>query len=231
VPTHGLERTRRPFPADLGVALRAARERLGLTRSVTAQLIGVSPNYLGSLERARKCPSVAVAEDLVRVLHLPSGVASWLTAVAAPDTGRSHPNKPAKENLAAEVGEEITRMILEAQALPTAQAGRQLEREHGWRTLKAGREIEARPSRADEQRFADEAAAKGEIMRQELEARRQAEQAERDEELRRAVLHALRALDRVHELTEGDRGPTVRAVRHHARRLAAHLDALNERDH
>lgn len=99
-----------------------------------------------------------------------------------------------------------------------------------WRTLRVHREIEARPSRLSEQRFADEARERNASVAAEQEARKQAEQTERDAELERVALVALRAPERVRDLLRGDRRETARKIDHHARRLRTGLDELRRRD-
>lgn len=71
----------------------------------------------------------------------------------------------------------------------------------GWRTLKVGREIEARPPADVEQQFADEA-------RKRDEHRSAAKQAKAAAELERRVAHAVVALERVREMVEHDRSAT-----------------------
>jgi DNA-binding XRE family transcriptional regulator len=61
-------------------------------------VIGVSFQYLGLLEQGKRCPSVAVAKDIVRALGLQGSpdahevqLAARLLAVARSDAGRSFP--------------------------------------------------------------------------------------------------------------------------------------------
>lgn len=85
-------RAQRLLPRDLADALREARERAGLKLCELAALVGISPSYLGALERGRRCPSVTVARELVPILE--PEMAARLMQVAVQDAGRSHPNRP-----------------------------------------------------------------------------------------------------------------------------------------
>jgi transcriptional regulator with XRE-family HTH domain len=53
--------------------LKAARKRAGFTQEILADKLGMSPKYLGTLERGLKFPSVAVIEQLAGAL----GVAAY----------------------------------------------------------------------------------------------------------------------------------------------------------
>jgi len=91
-----------------------------------------------------------------------------------------------------------------------------------WRTLRMlDGTVETRVSRETERTYSDEA-------QSEREQQLDAEQAERDAELDRAVLHALRAVERVRELLGDDRREAARGLSHHARRLLAQLAALRQ---
>lgn len=49
---------KRSFGARLGARLRAQREARGYTQAKLAERVGVSPNYLGVLERGVKLPTL-----------------------------------------------------------------------------------------------------------------------------------------------------------------------------
>lgn len=95
---------RHTIPADLAAALRGARQDRGLGLREVAGLVGVDAGHLSRIERAERCPSVAVARDLVAKLKLAPDLAARLLAVARPDAGRSWHGSPAQ--LAAEAARE-----------------------------------------------------------------------------------------------------------------------------
>lgn len=86
-----MEQVRRVPPAELGPILRAARARAGFGLREAARDIGISSGYLADLERGIRCPSVPVAADLHRVLHLTNDEARLLAASAVEGRGRAHP--------------------------------------------------------------------------------------------------------------------------------------------
>jgi transcriptional regulator with XRE-family HTH domain len=79
---------RHTLPADLAAALRAARQDRGLGLREAARLAGIDPGHLCRIELGERCPSVAVARDLVAALELPPDLAARLLEVARP-AGRS----------------------------------------------------------------------------------------------------------------------------------------------
>jgi ribosome-binding protein aMBF1 (putative translation factor) len=79
------------LPQDLAFTIAAARRARGWSCRQAAAEVGISPAHMSRLERGIRCPSVAVAEDLIRVLQLDPEDASRLLTVARPDAGRSHP--------------------------------------------------------------------------------------------------------------------------------------------
>lgn len=91
--THPMENTRhqsrQQLPRDLAAALRAARVASGLGLRAMAREIPLSAGYLSLLETGQRCPSAAVAHDLVAALKLPLDLESRLLAAAQPDAGRS----------------------------------------------------------------------------------------------------------------------------------------------
>jgi len=88
--TYPIENTRRHvLPADLAAQLRAARLYRGLGLRELARHVGLTPGYLTLLEQGKRCPSLAVARDLVTALELVPDLAEQLFAIARPDTGRS----------------------------------------------------------------------------------------------------------------------------------------------
>ena len=80
---------RHTIPADLAAALRGARQDRGLGLREVAGLVGVDAGHLSRIERAERCPSVAVAAHLVAKLKLAPDLAARLLVVARPDAGRS----------------------------------------------------------------------------------------------------------------------------------------------
>lgn len=85
------EQVRRVPSAELGPALTAARKRVGLQMRDAARQMGISPGYLADLEHGRRCPSVAVAVELHRVLMLTEEETRMLAASSVAGRGRSHP--------------------------------------------------------------------------------------------------------------------------------------------
>lgn len=70
------------------LALRGARTAAGIERGRAASLAGISPRYLGKLERGERAPSTTVAEALIAALELPPAVAEQLRAEAVPGVGK-----------------------------------------------------------------------------------------------------------------------------------------------
>ena len=61
---------RRSFGARLGARLRAQREALGFTQATSAERAGVSPNYIGVLERGLKLPTLDTLVLLAKALDV-----------------------------------------------------------------------------------------------------------------------------------------------------------------
>jgi transcriptional regulator with XRE-family HTH domain len=80
---------RHHLPADLAAGLRAARLRRSLGLRQAARKAGIGHGYLSLLEHGERCPSRAVAVDLIAALDLDGPLAAWLLEVARPDAGRS----------------------------------------------------------------------------------------------------------------------------------------------
>lgn len=59
---------------DIGARIKLHRERGGRTQAVIAGLAGISPDYLGQVERGRKTPSAGVLQALSAALGVPVGV-------------------------------------------------------------------------------------------------------------------------------------------------------------
>lgn len=78
-------------PADLGALLRSVRIRTGVGLRAAARTAGISHGYLRDLETGKRCPSVAIVAELLRVLPFTDEEAAILTAAGLPDRGRSHP--------------------------------------------------------------------------------------------------------------------------------------------
>jgi transcriptional regulator with XRE-family HTH domain len=58
------------FGARLGARLRAQREALGWTQAKLAERAGVSPNYIGVLERGLKLPTLDTLVLLAKALDM-----------------------------------------------------------------------------------------------------------------------------------------------------------------
>ena len=85
-----LENTyRHRLPADLAAALRTARHARGLGLREAARTAGVSGGYMHMIEHGDRCPSRAVAEDLIVALDLDRALANGLLDFARPNAGRS----------------------------------------------------------------------------------------------------------------------------------------------
>lgn len=80
---------RRTLPPAIAAALREARQARGLGLREAARRVGVWPGYLCLLEQGKRCPSLAVAQDLVDELGLNRVLALELLALAPRDAGRS----------------------------------------------------------------------------------------------------------------------------------------------
>ena len=61
---------RRSFGARLGARLRAQREALGYTQAKLAERAGVSPNYIGVLERGLKLPTLDTLVLIAKALDM-----------------------------------------------------------------------------------------------------------------------------------------------------------------
>ncbi len=57
-----------PMVEKLGVRIRRMRKRRKLTQEVLAEISGYSPGYIGSVENARKVPSMEFVFDLAEAL-------------------------------------------------------------------------------------------------------------------------------------------------------------------
>jgi len=54
----------------LGKNLRALRRAKGLTQEILAELVEVSPSYIGYLERGKKKPSIGLVEKIANALNV-----------------------------------------------------------------------------------------------------------------------------------------------------------------
>lgn len=84
---------RATLPDDLGREIRAARRARGMSLRTAAQRIGIGASYLSEIERGRKAPRTAVAEQLIAVLALDHATAAELREHVAPPS--PWPSKPA----------------------------------------------------------------------------------------------------------------------------------------
>lgn len=80
---------RRTLPPVVAAALREARQARGLGLREAARRAGIYPGYLCLLEQGKRCPSLAVAQDLVDELDLDRALALELLTLARRDAGRS----------------------------------------------------------------------------------------------------------------------------------------------
>jgi transcriptional regulator with XRE-family HTH domain len=70
------------FGARLGARLRARREALGMSQADLGEKAGITPNYVGVLERGLKLPTLDTLVALAKALGVP---ASELLGEARPD--------------------------------------------------------------------------------------------------------------------------------------------------
>jgi ribosome-binding protein aMBF1 (putative translation factor) len=80
-PTQGQQRTRKTLPAELASQLADAHRRTGASYRRVAAAIGIDFSYWRRITLGQRCPSVEVAERIIRVLRLDlydPGTASWL---------------------------------------------------------------------------------------------------------------------------------------------------------
>ena len=71
--------------------LAAARQARGWSIREAARRAGVAPGTIVHLEKARRAPSIVVAEDIIDAYRLPPGDADWLRSEAVTDAGRALP--------------------------------------------------------------------------------------------------------------------------------------------
>lgn len=55
---------------SIGSNIRKCRQRKGLTQEVLAELVGISKNYLGAIERGEKIPALDTLVDIINVLEV-----------------------------------------------------------------------------------------------------------------------------------------------------------------
>jgi transcriptional regulator with XRE-family HTH domain len=93
---HGARRfeARRALPPELGAMLAQARRDHGWSLREAARRVGVTPGTIVHLEKARRAPSLAVAEDIIAAYRLGSFDAERLRS-AAVAAGRSSPFRAA----------------------------------------------------------------------------------------------------------------------------------------
>ena len=73
----------RLLPPSLAARLRQARLDAWLTVTQAARRAGISPGYMGRLERAERCPRRGVVAALVEALDLDDALAADLLDAAA----------------------------------------------------------------------------------------------------------------------------------------------------
>lgn len=76
--THGPHRTRKLLPPDLAAKLADAHQRTGASYRRVAAAIRIDHSYWRRLTRGDRCPSVEVAEQIIRTLRLDPDTANWL---------------------------------------------------------------------------------------------------------------------------------------------------------
>ncbi|MFG3234994.1 multiprotein-bridging factor 1 family protein [Streptomyces antibioticus] len=84
-------RQRRTPPPELPAALRAGRQRAGLTLKALGEQARVTASYLSHLESGERCPSRTVAGRLADALGLEGEERAALLDGAVDDAGLDHP--------------------------------------------------------------------------------------------------------------------------------------------
>ena len=69
----GVRRNRPPLPTIFGREVRRRRVALGLTLEQLAELSGLTPNYIGTVENGRRDPSLSTVMSLANGLGVPAG--------------------------------------------------------------------------------------------------------------------------------------------------------------
>ena len=87
------ESTRRTITPELAEVLAAARRRLGLSVREAARRADVSTGTIVHLEKARRAPSIVVAENLIDAYWLGPREAAMLRAEAVKGAGKDSPYK------------------------------------------------------------------------------------------------------------------------------------------
>jgi transcriptional regulator with XRE-family HTH domain len=95
-PDHGARSYRRAVTPDLAAMLRSARTGRGWSVRQAAQRAGVTPGTIAHLERARRSPSLIVAEAIAGAYELEPAAARALLAEAVSGAGRSSPFRAAR---------------------------------------------------------------------------------------------------------------------------------------
>jgi transcriptional regulator with XRE-family HTH domain len=70
------------FGARIGERVRTRREALGWSQAKLAEIAGISPNYVGVVERGEKLPTLDTLDAMANALSVPPGA---LLASDAPD--------------------------------------------------------------------------------------------------------------------------------------------------
>ena len=80
--THGPHRIRKLLPPELAAQLADAHRHTGASYRRVAAAIGIDYSYWRKLTMGERCPSVEVAERIIRVLRLDDDTTAWLRAEA-----------------------------------------------------------------------------------------------------------------------------------------------------
>ena len=76
-------------PGELGRAVRRIRKLRGLTQEATAQLAGVSANYLSLLENGQRGATLDTLNALAQVLGIPTSFLTFLGSTASSERADS----------------------------------------------------------------------------------------------------------------------------------------------
>jgi transcriptional regulator with XRE-family HTH domain len=85
--------TRRTVTPELAAVLAAARRRRGWSLREAARNVQVAYGTIAHLEKARRAPSIIVAENLIRAYRLTGAEARMLLAEAVEGAGKDSPFK------------------------------------------------------------------------------------------------------------------------------------------
>ena len=87
---------RRTIGQDVADMLADARRDRGWSLRQAGRRVGVTAGTIVHLEKARRAPSISVAEDIIAAYELPDECAEMLRSAAVRDAGRSYPGQSSR---------------------------------------------------------------------------------------------------------------------------------------